>query len=219
LTIFNSPGYVTFRDFELYSSDANRVSSQMGVGFNPTDMYAADHIRRVLQTFPGVFSGIGEFTIHKEFVSSKIAGETADLQNRALDRLLDFSAEVGLVVIIHNDMDVPFPKQGAPPAYLDQMKALLKRHPGTTIIWAHTGLGRIVRPIKDHAANLAVILSDPAFKNVYFDMSWAERMLRQERQHQRLMLTVVPRFRLVSELRRQMRHAFGPITLRPIQPE
>src|SRR5216683_7273166 len=122
----------------------------MITGFNPTDMYAADHIRRVLQTFPGVFSGIGEFTIHKEFVSSKIAGETADLQNRALDRLLDFSAEVGLVVIIHNDMDVPFPKQGAPPAYLDQMKALLKRHPDTTIIWAHTGLGRIVRPIKDH---------------------------------------------------------------------
>ena len=44
----------------------------MITGFNPTDMYAADHIRRVLQTFPGVFTGIGEFTIHKEFVSAKI---------------------------------------------------------------------------------------------------------------------------------------------------
>jgi hypothetical protein len=42
----------------------------MITGFNPTDMYAVDHIRRVLQTFPGVFSGIGEFTIHKEFVSA-----------------------------------------------------------------------------------------------------------------------------------------------------
>ena len=41
----------------------------MITGFNPSDMYAADHIRRVLQTFPGVFSGIGEFSIHKEFVS------------------------------------------------------------------------------------------------------------------------------------------------------
>ena len=146
----------------------------MITGFNPTDMYAADHIRRVLQTFPGVFSGIGEFSIHKEFVSGKVAGETAALQNRALDRILDFAAELGLVVIIHNDMDVPFPKQGAPPAYLDQMKALLKRHPNTTIIWAHTGLGRIVRPIKDHAANLALILGDPAMKNVYFDISWDE---------------------------------------------
>jgi hypothetical protein len=27
--------------------------------FNPTDMYAADHIRKVLQTFPEVFTGIG----------------------------------------------------------------------------------------------------------------------------------------------------------------
>ena len=46
----------------------------MITGFNPADMYAADHVRRVLTMFPGVFEGIGEFTIHKEFVSSKIAG-------------------------------------------------------------------------------------------------------------------------------------------------
>ena len=42
-------------------------------GFNPADMYAADHVRRVLTTFPGVFCGIGEFSVIKEFVSSKIA--------------------------------------------------------------------------------------------------------------------------------------------------
>src|SRR6478735_12727163 len=47
----------------------------MITGFNPADMYAADHIKRVLTTFPGVFSGIGEFSIHKEFVSGKIPGE------------------------------------------------------------------------------------------------------------------------------------------------
>ncbi len=146
----------------------------MITGFNPTDMYAADHIRRVLLTFPGVFSGIGEFTIHKEFVSAKVAGETASLLNPALDRILDFAGEVGLVVLIHNDMDVPFAKEGSKPAYLDQMKALLKRHPKTTIIWAHTGMGRVVRPIKNHAATLAEILEDPAYSNVYFDISWDE---------------------------------------------
>src|SRR5262252_9338476 len=42
----------------------------MITGFNPADMYGVDHIRRVLRTFPGVFSGIGEFSIHKEFVSA-----------------------------------------------------------------------------------------------------------------------------------------------------
>ena len=67
----------------------------MITGFNPADMYGVDHIRRVLRTFPGVFTGLGEFTIHKEFVSSKISGETASLTNPALDRILDFAAEVG----------------------------------------------------------------------------------------------------------------------------
>ena len=155
-------------------------------GFNPADMYAADHIRRVLETYPGVFTGIGEFTIHKEFVSSKVAGDTASLTDPALDRLLDFAGEVGLVVILHNDIDMPFAKAGAEPVFLTQMKDLLRRHPKTTIIWAHMGLGRVVHPVQDQASSGAAersprfreivesILSDPALSHVYFDISWDE---------------------------------------------
>src|SRR5262245_58013242 len=94
----------------------------MITGFNPADMYGVDHIRRVLQIFPGVFTGIGEFSIHKEFVSAKVSGETASLTNPALDRIFEFAAESGLVVLIHNDIDMPFAKQNAEPAYLTQMK-------------------------------------------------------------------------------------------------
>jgi predicted TIM-barrel fold metal-dependent hydrolase len=54
------------------------------------------------------------------------------------------------------------------------MQALIKRHPKTTIIWAHTGMGRVVRPVKAHAATLDAMLSDPAFNNLYFDISWTE---------------------------------------------
>ena len=146
----------------------------MITGFNPADMYAADHVRRVLETFPGVFTGIGEFTIHKEFVSAKIPGEVASLQNPALDRLLDFAAQVGLVVLIHNDIDVPFAKEGSEPAYLGEMKALFKRHRNATIIWAHMGLGRTVRPGKNHATKIEEILKDPDFDHVYFDLAWDE---------------------------------------------
>jgi Amidohydrolase len=156
----------------------------MITGFNPADMYGADHIKRVLQTFPGVFSGIGEFSIHKEFVSSKISGETASLTNPALDRILDFAAEAGLVVILHSDIDVPFSKVDAEPVYLTQMKALLKRHPRTTIIWAHTGLGRVVHPAlvsaeaaersPTHLAIVEAMLADPALAHVSFDISWDE---------------------------------------------
>ena len=158
----------------------------MITGFNPADMYGVDHIRRVLELFPGVFSGIGEFSIHKEFVSAKIAGETASLTNPALDRILDFAGEVGLAVIIHNDIDMPFAKADTEPVYLKQMKDLLRRHPNTTIIWAHFGLGRIVRPVEGQATDDTVerssayqeivehMVNDPTLSHVYYDISWDE---------------------------------------------
>jgi predicted TIM-barrel fold metal-dependent hydrolase len=146
----------------------------MITGFNPTDMYAADHIRRVLRTFPGVFSGIGEFTIHKEFVSEKVAGGVASLFDPALDRVLDFAEEAGLAVLIHNDVDIPFANPEKAPPYLEPMKAVLRRHPGTTIIWAHMGVGRVVRPINRHMQMIEDILKDLEMRHVMFDISWDE---------------------------------------------
>ena len=146
----------------------------MITGFNPADMYAADHIRRVLKTFPGVFSGIGEFTIHKEFVSSKIAGGEPSLLNPALDRVLDFAGEAGLVVILHSDIDMPFPKPGQEPYLVLQMRDLIKRHPRTRIIWAHVGLGRVVHPVKDQLGMMERALSNPDLANLYVDISWDE---------------------------------------------
>jgi predicted TIM-barrel fold metal-dependent hydrolase len=146
----------------------------MITGFNPADMYAADHIRRVLKTFPGVFTGIGEFTIHKEFVSSKIAGETASLTNPALDRILEFAGEAGLVVILHSDIDMPFPKPGQDPYQVVQLRDLFLRHPGTTIIWAHVGLGRIVHPIQDQLGIMERVLSNPKLDHLHLDISWDE---------------------------------------------
>jgi predicted TIM-barrel fold metal-dependent hydrolase len=144
----------------------------MITGFNPADMYAADHIKRVLLTFPGVFVGIGEFSIHKEFVSSKVAGGVATLTDPALGRIFDFAAEVGLVVLLHNDADVPFPKPGQEPYMLAQFKDLLLKHPNTTVIWAHAGLGRVVRPVKDQLEILDRALG--GIKNLNIDISWDE---------------------------------------------
>jgi predicted TIM-barrel fold metal-dependent hydrolase len=149
-------------------------------------MYAVDHIKRVLQTFPGVFTGIGEFSIHKEFVSGKVAGETASLTNPALDRILDFAGEAGLVAIVHCDIDMPFTKRTDLPIYYTQMRDLLARHPKTVIIWAHTGLGRVVQPPyaqatassevrpPTHLELIESILTDPKLGHVYFDISWDE---------------------------------------------
>jgi predicted TIM-barrel fold metal-dependent hydrolase len=168
--------YYSFTDahiamaYKSLSKEEQKRFDPMITGFNPADMYAADHIRRVLKTFPGVFSGIGEFTIHKEFVSSKIAGETASLLNPALDRIMEFAGEVGLLVLLHNDIDMPFPKPNQEPYQVIQLRDLIKRHPNTKIIWAHAGLGRIVRPMKDQLGIMERGLTN--LPNLYVDLSW-----------------------------------------------
>jgi predicted TIM-barrel fold metal-dependent hydrolase len=184
--------YYSFTDAyiaSVYKSLTPREQARfepMLTGFNPADMYAVDHIKRVLRVFPGVFTGIGEFTIHKEFVSAKIAGDTASLTDPALDRILDFCAESGLLPLIHNDIDMPFAKQGAEPVFLSQMKDLLRRHPNAPIIWAHVGLGRVVHPVQPPASESSAerpenqleivreILDDPTLRHVHFDISWDE---------------------------------------------
>lgn len=172
--------YYSFTDayiamaYRSLTKEEQQLFDPMITGFNPADMYAADHIKRVLKTFPGVFSGIGEFTIHKEFVSSKVAGEVASLTNPALDRILDFAGEAGLVVLLHSDINMPYPKPGQEPYLLKQIRSLFLRHPNTTIIWAHCGLGRVVQPVQDQLKMLDVVLSEPALKHVHIDISWDE---------------------------------------------
>jgi len=183
--------YYSFTDayiahvYQELSPEQQARFDPMITGFNPADMYAVDHVRRVLAMYPGVFSGIGEFTIHKELVSAKTAGEPASLDNPALDRLLDFCGESGLLVLMHSDINMPFSRQGvSEPVYLGQMRDLLRRHSDATIIWAHTGLGRIVHPFRpegtrserspEHLRIIESILSDRDLNHVYFDISWDE---------------------------------------------
>ncbi len=164
--------YIAMQYLSLSAADRARFDPMI-TGFNPTDMYAAAHIRRVLETFPGVFSGVGEFSIHKEFVSSKIAGGVASLTDPALDSIFSFCEETGLQIILHNDVDDPFPKPNTP-NYTDDLIRLFKRHPKAAIIWAHCGLGRIVAPPQEYTKFLDGMLSDPELKHVNFDISWDE---------------------------------------------
>jgi predicted TIM-barrel fold metal-dependent hydrolase len=184
--------YYSFTDayiarlYEKLTPEQQDRFDPMIIGFNPADMYAPDHIKRVLTTFPGVFTGIGEFSIHKEFVSSKVAGEVASLTNPALDRIFDLCAETGLIAILHNDIDMPFSKPDVEPVYLTQAKDVLRRHPDATIIWAHVGLGRIVYPDRTMASSgtaerspnfmliIEAMLEDPTLSHLYFDISWDE---------------------------------------------
>ena len=156
----------------------------MITGFNPNDMYAVDHIKRVLKMYPNTFVGIGEFSIHKEFVSSKVQGESAVLMSKSLDNIFNFAAESGLAVIFHNDIDSPLNSKGALPTYAKQMHRLITKHSNATVIWAHTGLGRTISPRRrdsieegkrnpSHMDLIEASLENPKLKNLHYDISWS----------------------------------------------
>jgi len=169
----------------------------MIVGFNPMDRYGVQHVKRMLLLFPGVFTGIGEFSVHKEVVADKISDDaiganlapgqtlppdTTDesrnsLYNPSLKTLFDFAAEAGLIVNLHSDV---YPARVTPDGrvlsispdapYSAGMKHLCRQSPKTTVCWAHTGLGRYVKPAPNHLQIVAEVLD--ACPNWYADLSW-----------------------------------------------
>jgi len=152
--------------YKSLSKDEQARFDPMITGFNPTDMYAADHVRRVLRTFPGVFSGIGEFSIHKEFVSAKISGEVASPSGSALDRLVDFATEVGLVVLIHND------RSSHSRSLELSLHMPLKSRRCLTSLKPRPSSGRISArsnnsPVKSQAAIVEDIIKDPGLARLF----------------------------------------------------
>lgn len=181
---------------KLSPADQARLDPMM-VGFNPMDQYGVDHIKRTLLLFPGVFSGIGEFSVHKELVAEKISDDRIvsfmkpgqpmppdinsnsknSLYSQALRTIFGFAAEVGLIVSLHSDIypvtvthDGRLVASHSDRPYTPGMKQLCRDTPQTTVYWAHTGLGRFVKPTIDHLRRVADLLD--ACPNWYTDLSW-----------------------------------------------
>jgi hypothetical protein len=188
---------ITAMDFLTLSATDKARLDPMIVGFNPMDQYGVNHIKRMLILFPGVFSGIGEFSVHKELVGEKIEDDltTANLgpgdklppdatastrntlYNPSLKTIFDFAGEAGLMVCLHNDVypaEVSYDGKvvGLSPKapYTDGIKHLCSQSPKTTVYWAHTGLGRFVKPAPDHLQVVSEILD--ACPNWNVDLSW-----------------------------------------------
>jgi predicted TIM-barrel fold metal-dependent hydrolase len=188
---------VTAIDYlKLSSADKARLDPMI-VGFNPMDQYGVTHIKRMLILYPGVFEGIGEFSVHKELVGDKIDDDLTrtnlapgeklppdatdstrnTLYNPSLKTIFDFAAEAGLLVCLHSDVyparvshDGKVVTLSPEAPYTAGMKHLCAGSPKTTVYWAHTGLGRFVKPAPDHLQVVSEILD--ACPNWYTDLSW-----------------------------------------------
>jgi len=155
--------------------------------FNLKDAHAGEYIKKMVQLYPGVWSGFGEIHFKKQEFSEKIAGGPPSLYSPSFDAIFDVIGEMGAVAVVHCDHDTPYNRallsdpaakmifQGKTPKpqYLEGFKAFLKRHPNVPMVWAHfMGNGRGVQPYPNHWKNLEDMLADPDFKHVFIDLSW-----------------------------------------------
>lgn len=160
------------------------------------DMRASEKLIMKLYDNPGVFTGVGEITVYKEWVQRKVQGELqADLtsQQCALLKLMKTCGTIGMPVVLHCDVGSMFwEKEGSDSKptqdHFENMKAFLS-HPDcqkTTIIWAHAGgLGKYARVRPGHLENLEKILKSDDCTHVHFDLSWdtvAEQLLYDDDQ-------------------------------------
>ncbi len=178
---------VAHKFLALPDGERKRVDPLMSA-FNLKDAHAGEYIKKMVQLYPGVWSGFGEIHFKKQEFSEKIAGGPPSLYSPSIDAIFDVIGEMGAVAVVHCDHDTPynlalqsdsaakamiFHGKAPTPQYLGPFKAFLKKHPNVSMVWAHfMGNGRGVLPYPDHWKNLEAMLADPDFKHVSIDLSW-----------------------------------------------
>lgn len=150
----------------------------------------SDYLLGKLYDHPGVFTGVGEITVHKEWVERKLSRDVqVNLKERApaLKFLFQTCADIGMPVVLHCDADVmPHERTKDTPEHLTSLKELMgdPMCQKTTIVWAHAGgLGKYSRIRPGHLDRMRKVFEDPALKHVRIDISWdtvAEQLVCSE---------------------------------------
>ena len=151
----------------------------MVTGLALGDMRSSEFLLDKLRRNKGVFTGVGEITVYKEWVQEKVGVSLqADMTSRAyaLIKLMNTCGVIGMPVVLHCDVDMmPWDRKYTGPAYFENICSFLRTTEckNTTIIWAHAGgLGKYSRIRDGHLDLLDKVLADPGMSHVFFDLSW-----------------------------------------------
>lgn len=135
-------------------------------GFNTADRNAADHIRRMLDLYPGFWKGIGEVMSRHDDLTAFTSGDKPRADHPALSPVYDLAAESNLPVLIHHNITS---KNVAGTLYLPELERALASHPKTRFIWAHAGISRNLA-VADLPGLLARLFA--RYPNLQVDISW-----------------------------------------------
>lgn len=135
-------------------------------GFDPTDRLAAEHVEHMIGRYDG-WRGVGEILLRHDDLTEITYGENARAGHPALDDVLDICAQRGWPFTFHQDASSA--GRSGQREYVGEVEAMLDRHPGVPMVWAHAGSSRRIAP--DGHARLLGELFD-AHPALHADLSW-----------------------------------------------
>lgn len=135
-------------------------------GFNGTDMNALDHVKRMMEWFPGLWEGIGEVMARHDDLTALTYGETSRANGKPLSLIYDFAAEHDLPVTVHSNIGSVWQRD---PIYLHEIEEAVARHPHTRFVWCHAGISRRI-VVPSLVSELRRMLK--RYDNLWVDISW-----------------------------------------------
>lgn len=139
-------------------------------GFNGTDMYAVEHVERMLDEYDGLWHGVGEVFGHRDDLTNLTFGETIQGDHPALMKVYELAGRRDLPVVLHNN--VSSRGRAAELLYWNEIENAVTKNPQTRFIWAHAGLSRYFEDIDqlEYTARLGALLEKN--DNLHIDLSW-----------------------------------------------
>ena len=135
-------------------------------GFNGSDRNAIEHVKRMMEWYPGLWEGIGEVMTRHDDLTALTYGDVAQANSISLDPLYELAAQNDMPVSIHSDVSSVWKRE---PLYLGEIEGAVKKHPKTRIIWCHAGVSRRI-DVPTLTNEVQRMLT--SYPNLYIDLSW-----------------------------------------------
>lgn len=163
---YSGSDFLLMEQFNMQSEEIKKRFYPFVGAINPNDRFAAEHLRQLLELYPGQIYGIGEVMSRHDDLTALTYGEPPRADHPAMLAVYDLAAEYNLPVLIHHNIAPQYAKD---PDYLTEMENALKYNRNTDIIWAHVGISRRVEVEGLIEIADRMLRENP---NLYYDISW-----------------------------------------------
>jgi predicted TIM-barrel fold metal-dependent hydrolase len=151
--------------------DKRKRFAPVMAAFNPTDIAAIDHVRRMWDKYPGLWRGLGEVMCrHDDLTMLLQDNETPVINHQAMKPMYEFCIEKDIVAMVHHNADRTAERtKDKHYEYLWEVQQVLEEFPTLKLVWCHAGMSR--RTFEEtHADMIDRMLS--AYPNLLIDISW-----------------------------------------------